>query len=93
MNHTNFGAIHYDIHLDMKFDYTISRLFSKMWLSELNTTSLHHLCELEIKQLLQSLSLAVKKNPMQDFYSQVTAQFTLSTIKMSIVTVHILKKF
>ena len=24
MNNTNFGAFHYDIHLDMKLDYTIS---------------------------------------------------------------------
>ena len=27
MNRTYFGAIHYDIHLDMKLDYTISRIF------------------------------------------------------------------
>ena len=24
MNNTHFGAIHYDIHLDMKLDYTVS---------------------------------------------------------------------
>ena len=36
-----FGAIHYDIHLDMKLDYTISRIFQEMSLSELET--LHHL--------------------------------------------------
>ena len=27
MNSTYFGNIHYDIHLDMKLDYTISRIF------------------------------------------------------------------
>ena len=26
-NNTYFGNIHYDIHLDMKLDYTISRIF------------------------------------------------------------------
>ena len=29
MNNTYFGAIHYDIHLDMKLDYTICRIFKK----------------------------------------------------------------
>ena len=37
MNRTYFGAIHYDIHLDMKLDYTISRIFQEMSLSELET--------------------------------------------------------
>ena len=37
MNRTYFGAIHYDIHLDMKLDYTISRIFQEMSLSELKT--------------------------------------------------------
>ena len=27
MNRTYFGEIHYDIHLDMKLDYTLSRIF------------------------------------------------------------------
>ena len=30
MNNTYFGAIHYDIHLDMNLDYTISRIFQEM---------------------------------------------------------------
>ena len=34
MNSTYFGAIHYDIHLDMKLDYTISRIFQEMSFSE-----------------------------------------------------------
>ena len=34
MNNNYFGNIHYDIHLDMKLDYTISRIF-QMSLSEL----------------------------------------------------------
>ena len=37
MNTTYFGNIHYDIHLDMKLDYTISRIFQEMSLSELET--------------------------------------------------------
>ena len=61
MNSTYFGAIHYDIHLDMKLDYTISRIFQEMSLSELET--LHQLCELERTQILQSLALAVLKIP------------------------------
>ena len=61
MNRTYFGAIHYDIHLDMKLDYTISRIFQEMSLSEIET--LHLLCELERNQILQSLALAVLKIP------------------------------
>ena len=59
MNNTNFGAIHYDIHLDKKLDYTISRIFQEMSLTELET--LHQLCGLERTQVLQSLALAVLK--------------------------------
>ena len=61
MNNTYFGNIHYDIHLDMKLDYTISRIFQEMSFSELET--LHQLCELERTQILQSLALAVLKIP------------------------------
>ena len=61
MNNTYFGAIHYDIHLDMKLDYTISRIFQEMSLSESET--LHQLCELERTHILQSLALAVLKIP------------------------------
>ena len=61
MNSTYFGNIHYDIHLDMKLDYTISRIFQEMSLSELET--LHQLCELERTQILHSLALAVLKKP------------------------------
>ena len=57
IKNTYFGAIHYEIHLDMKLDYTISRIFQKVSLSELET--LHHLCELERTQILQSLAFAV----------------------------------
>ena len=45
MNNTQFGAIHYDIHLDMNLDYTISGTFQEKSLTELET--LYHLCELE----------------------------------------------
>ena len=61
MNNTYFDAIHYDIHLDMKLDYTISRTCQEMSLPELETP--HQLCELERKQILQSLALAVLKIP------------------------------
>ena len=57
MINTYFGNFHYDIHLDMKLDYTISRIFQEMSLSELET----QLCELERRQILQSLALAVLK--------------------------------
>ena len=61
MKNTYFGAIHYDIHLDMKLDYTISRTFQEMSLSELE--ALHHFYDLERTQILQSLALAVLKIP------------------------------
>ena len=63
MNRTYFGAIHYDIHLDIKLDYTISRIFQEMSLSE----TLHQLCELERTQILQSLALAVLKLPFAGY--------------------------
>ena len=61
MNNTHFGAIHPEIHLDMKLDYTISRIFQEMSLTELET--LHQICELELTQILLSPALAVSKNP------------------------------
>ena len=45
----------------MKLDYTISRIFQEMSLSELET--FHQLCEMERTQILQSLALAVLKIP------------------------------
>ena len=45
----------------MKLDYTISRIFQEMTISELET--FHRLCELERTQILQSLALAVLKEP------------------------------
>ena len=66
MNNTYFGAIHYDIHLDISLDCKISRIFQEMSLSELET--LHHLCELERTQILQSLALAVLKIPYARYF-------------------------
>ena len=60
-NSNYFGAIHYIIHLDMKLDYTISRIFQEMSLSQLET--FHQLCKLERTQILQSFALAVLKIP------------------------------
>ena len=56
-----FGAIHYDVHLDVKLDYTTCRFFQEMSLSELETP--HHLFKLERTQILQKLALAVLKVP------------------------------
>ena len=61
MNIPYFGAKYYEIYLDMKLGYTISRIFQEMSLSELET--LHQLCELERTQILQSLALAILKLP------------------------------
>ena len=61
MNNIYFDAIHYYIHLDMKIDYTISRIFQEMSLSELKI--LHYLCELERTQFLQSLAHEVLRIP------------------------------
>ena len=61
MNNTHFDAIHYNIHLDMKLDSKISRIFQETSLSELET--LHLLCELERTQILQSLAFEVLKIP------------------------------
>ena len=49
------------IHLDMKLDCTIRRFFQELSLTELET--LHQICELERKQILQSLALALPKIP------------------------------
>ena len=55
MNSTDFGAIHYDIHLDTELDCTISVILQEMSLSELET--LDQLCELERTQILKSLAV------------------------------------
>ena len=56
-----FGASRYDIHLDMKLDYTLSKIFQEMSSSELET--FHHLCELEREHILQSVALEVLEIP------------------------------
>ena len=50
----------------MKLDFTISRIFQEMSLSELER--LHQLCQLERTQIPQSLALAVLKLPYAGFY-------------------------
>ena len=49
INNNYFGAIHCYIHLDMKLDNTMSRIFQEISLSELET--LHQLCEVERTQI------------------------------------------
>ena len=46
MNNTYFGAIHFDIHLDMKLDYTIGRIFQEI--SYRN--SKHHILYANLKE-------------------------------------------
>ena len=92
MKNTHFGAIHYDIHLDMKLNYTISRISQERSLTELET--LHQLCELERTQTLQSLVLAVLKIPYAGYllsgnrsnfidYEGNTLWYYTCTIKLS----------
>ena len=50
----------------MKLDYTISGNFQEISFSELET--LHQLCELERRQILQSLALAVLKIPYAGYF-------------------------
>ena len=54
MNNSYFGAIHYDIHLDLKLDCIISKIYQEMSLSEL---------EARTNTNLQALALAVLKIP------------------------------
>ena len=67
MNNTYFGAIHYDIHLDLKLVYTVIRTLQEMSFSKLETPP--HLCELERAQIIQSLALAVLKTPYAGYCS------------------------
>ena len=75
----------------MKLDYTISRFFQEMSLSE--TEKVHHLCELVRTKILQSLALAVLKNPMQDLYYQTIDHISLTTNEKFSVTTRILKTY
>ena len=61
MNNTNFVAIYYDIHLDLKLDYTVSRTLQEISISKIETPLL--LCEFERTPILRSLALAVLKTP------------------------------
>ena len=61
LKNTYFGAIHNDIHRDMKLDNTKSQFFQELSLSELET--LYHLCELKRTQILQPLAMEVIKIP------------------------------
>ena len=61
----------------MKLDYTIGRIFQEMSLSDLET--LHHLCELERTQTLQSHALAVLKKRYAGICCQKTDQILMTT--------------
>ena len=91
MSNTYFGAVHYNIHLDMMLDYTISRIFREMSLSELET--LHHLLELERTQILQSLALAVLKILYAGYCFQEIYHFLLITMEIYYGITHVIKKF
>ena len=76
MRNTHFGAIHYDINLDMKLDYTIKIIFQEMFLTELEI--LHQLCELErTKRWLTDVKLL-----SLSYNSQITATLGLSPYEM-----------
>ena len=60
-----------------------------MSLSELET--LHHLCEQERTQILQSLALAVLKYLTQDIYYQAIDLISLITKEIYYGTTHVLK--
>ena len=62
MNNTLFDTIHYDIHLDIKLEYTKCGIFQEMSLTELET--LHQLCALESTQILTITSTSSTKNPL-----------------------------
>ena len=89
MNNTHFGAIHYDIHLDMKLDKTISRIFQEMSFTKLGT--LHQLFELERTQFLQFFIKQYLKSLMRDIYCQETDQ-TFLTRKKCIMVLQIYQK-
>ena len=73
----------------MKIDYTMSRIFQEMSLSELVT--LHHLLELERTQILQLLALAALKHLMQDNHYQETDQTLSTTTEIYYGITHALK--
>ena len=58
MNHTVLGAVSYDIHLNMKLGFFISRIYQEISLSEFET--LYHLCGSKTAQILYHSRL--KKN-------------------------------
>ena len=90
MNRTYFGAIHYDIHLDMKLDYTKSRISQEMSLSELET--LHQLCELERTQILQSLALAVLKIPYAGYLLSGNKSNFIDYVRKHFMVLHLYQK-
>ena len=73
----------------MKLDYKVSKIFQEISLFELET--LHHLCELERTQMLQSLALAVLKSPTLDICYQAIDQTLLSLKETFSATTHVLK--
>ena len=90
MNNTRFGVIHYDIHLDMKLDYTISRIFQEMSLTDLE--SLHQLCELERTQILQSLAPAVLRITYVGYLLSGNRSILLTTKEIYYGIILVLKK-
>ena len=75
MNKTKFGAIHYETNLDMKLEYTRSRIFQEKSLSKLET--LQHVCELVRTQILQLLALAVLKEPYRGYLLSGSSSYVI----------------
>ena len=82
-----FESIPYDVRLDMKLDYTISRIFQEVPISDLETP--HHLCELE--RIPTSLALANFKNTLCRIFIRKQIKFYRLRRK-NIVVLHINEK-
>ena len=91
MNNIYYDAMHYNIHLDMKLNFTISRIFQEMSLSELE--ALHYLCELERTQILQSLAVAVLKLPYAGHLLSGNRSILLNTKEIYCGITHVRKNY
>ena len=80
----DFGAVHEDLHENMKMDYIVSRVFWEMDMKDLEFY--RDICELERKVRLQTLVLATQNHPLLGFIitgdrsASRIAQYRLSKI-------------
>ena len=83
-----FGAIHNDILIDLKLDYTVSRSFQEMSLTKFET--LPHLYELESSQILQIAQISMVT---QETYCGVILVLNKSHYCMSLQTSSVTKEY